>query len=198
MKVIGLCGGSGSGKGTVASCFLKRGIPSLDTDAIYHRLTDSPSPCLDELIGLFGKSILGKNGGLDRKALAEIVFASGGGKARRALNEITHRYVLQECRKEIAALRKKELPAVLIDAPLLFESGFDRECDLVIAVLADTKTRVLRVVARDGITEAEAKRRIAAQMPDEELAARADYLIRNDGSADELDREVASLIRKIL
>ena len=182
MKIIGLCGGSGSGKGSVAKMFLNFNIPSIDADKVYHELTDKPSECLSELSSVFGKEILNEMGGLDRGALGKIVFYGDKAEERRKkLNTISHRHVLVKIREIISEYREKDYPAVLVDAPLLFESGFNTECDCIILVFAERETRIKRIVERDGITPSLAEKRIDAQIPDEELKSRVDYVIDNSG-----------------
>ena len=196
MKLIGLCGGSGSGKGTVASLFAEEGFLHIDTDEVYHNLTSKKTPCLDELCRAFGEGILGVDGALDRAALSKIVFAGGSGEKRAKLNSIAHRHVLDAVR-EIIKDADGKYPAVLVDAPLLFESGFDTECDLVVAVVADRERRIQRIVSRDNITLEMAGRRIDAQIADSELIARADFVIRNDSDVESLKCAVAETIKKI-
>lgn len=199
MKVIGLCGGSGSGKGCVAELFLRLGIPSVDTDRIYREMTRKAGPCLDELADAFGLDILNPDGSLDRKRLANLVF-SGEGSADRLieLNKITHKYILAEVERLILDYEAKGNRAVLIDAPVLFESGFDKRCDEIICVVADRETRLKRIMARDGITRADAERRVASQISDDELISRCNYVIRNDGDLGSLYAEVNKLKNKLL
>ena len=196
MKIIGLCGGSGSGKGTVASLFAERGVLHIDTDRVYHRLTSGKSPCLDELCGLFGEGILSADGALDRRALSEIVFSERGSEARAMLNSISHRHVLAEVRRIIKDAEGK-YPAVIVDAPLLFESGFDEECDLVVAVTAKREHRIQRIISRDNITLEAAERRIEAQIGDSELILRADFVITNDTDVESLKGAVDEILTKI-
>ncbi len=185
MKVIGLSGGSGSGKGYVSMIFGTRGIVSLDTDAIYRELTSAPGECMSELAAEFGEGIVDHSGALNRVVMRELVFSGDRAESNRArLNEISHRHVLSEVRRRISTLRKSGVPAVLVDAPLLFESGFDKECDAVICVTAPTDVRVNRIMSRDGISRESAISRISAQISDEELTARSDYVIKNDGNID--------------
>ena len=166
MNVIGLCGGSGSGKSTVASMFLSCGIPSIDADAVYHIITSTEGDCLRELREAFGDGIV-RDGALDRRALSAIVFADGARQKREQLNAITHRYVLTHTRRVLRDMEREGVRAVMFDAPLLFESGFDKECRASVCVVADMAVRIRRLVARDAMTEEQARRRIASQMSDE-------------------------------
>ena len=198
MKVIGLCGGSGSGKGTVSDLFRSHGIVSIDTDKVYREITSSESECLDELVSNFGERILTDSGALDRGELRKIVFADEAQDKLKKLNEITHRHVLARTRELTEDFRRSGAPAVLIDAPLLFESGFDKECDAVIAVLADREVRIFRIISRDGITREDAERRINSQLDDGYLIANSAYHIFNNGSISELEASVSEIADKIL
>ena len=199
MKVIGLCGGSGSGKGTVAQLFSEFDIPSIDTDKVYHALTSSKSLCLDALADEFGPQILSLDGSLDRSKLSEIVFSrNDSAEKRRKLNQISHKFVLQRTREILDEYRADGKKAVLVDAPLLFESGFDKECDFVIAVIANESIRISRIVERDKITVENARRRIRTQLPDEYLEANSKYIIKNDGMLSELRETVGKIAAEIL
>ena len=199
MKVVGLCGGSGSGKGTVAEIFSVYGIPSVDTDKVYHELTSRKSDCLDALVSEFGEGILNDDGRLDRKALSAIVFGDGAAASRRQrLNEITHKFVLDRTRVILRDYEQMGAKAALVDAPLLFESGFDKECDLIIAVIADMNIRIERIMIRDGISKNAATLRVKTQLPDDYLCSRADFIINNSGSLDEVERSVTEIAEKIL
>lgn len=184
--IIGLTGQTGAGKSVVSALCRGWGIPSIDTDAVYHALLVPPSACLDELVAAFGSGILKADGSLDRPALASIVFAPDGKEKRELLNRITHRYVLGSVRATCRELAASSVPAVLVDAPLLYESGFDKECDRVLAVLASPDVRLCRIMARDGLSLAAATARMQAQKPDS-FYHRADGVLYNDGnSPDEL------------
>ena len=198
MKVIGLCGGSGSGKGTVSRFFSKYGVVSIDTDAVYHDITSCSSPCVEELSMRFGADILTHTGGLDRRALAEIVFADESRELLKELNEITHKHILKETVRLIELGRSAGAPAVIIDAPLLFESGFSELCDVIVAVVADSSVRLARIIARDGITADMADKRISSQTPDEKLVELSDYVIRNEGSLEVVELQVAEIVNLIL
>ena len=197
MKIIGLCGGSGSGKGTVASIFSSFGIPVVDTDAIYHKITSTPTPCLAALREEFGEGVI-KNSALDRASLAKIVFSGEGADARRArLNEITHAFVLKEVECEIESYKTTGHKICVVDVPLLFESGFDKECDITVAVLADRETRISRIIERDGITREAAVSRIDSQLSDTDLISLTDTYIVNNGDIKELVPLVKNIILKL-
>ena len=199
MKIVGLCGGSGSGKGTVAEIFSVFGIPSVDTDRVYHELTVRKSPCLDALVEEFGEEILDENGSLDRRALSLLVFGDGAAAVKRKkLNEIAHKFVLDETRRILKEFESLGAQAALVDAPLLFESGFDKECDLIIAVVADLNIRIDRIMMRDGLEEKAATLRLKSQLPDDYLASRSDFVIKNNKSLDELEKEVVEVVNKII
>lgn len=198
LKVVGLCGGSGSGKSTVCSVFEQHGVPTIDTDAIYHELTSHDSECLRELVLAFGDEIV-RDGALHRPTLAAIVFAKNADKSLRdKLNKITHKHVLDEVRRRLAELESLGALLTVVDVPLLFESGFDKECDAVIAVVADTDVRVERIIARDSITREHALARISAQYANEWLVAHADHVIDNNTTTDELAKQICEIINKIL
>jgi len=190
MLTIGLTGPSGAGKTTVAALFARYGIPSIDTDGVYHALLIPPSVCLDELTDRFGPSILTSEGTLDRKALAALVFAPGHETDLADLNHIAHRHVLDETRRRLAIHKSEGKPAVLVDAPQHFESGFDTECDAILAVLAPYETRLARIMARDSMTREQALARLNAAHPDDFFRARADVTLVNDGDIAALEDEV--------
>ena len=196
MLTIGLTGPSGAGKGVVSALFAQFGVPSIDTDAVYHDLLVPPSACLDELAATFGESILAADGTLDRPSLAAIVFAPGHEADLQALNRITHRHVLDEARRQLAAYRDRGMAAVLVDAPQLFESGFDAECDFVLAVLAPREARMARIMARDGLDEARAAARMNAQKSDEFFCKHADAVLVNCGKVENLETDVRALLRR--
>ena len=194
MLTIGLTGPSGAGKGTVARLFARFGVPSIDTDAVYHELLLPPSACLDELVAAFGGKILTPDGNLNRPALAALVFAPEQADRLATLNRITHRHILDRVRTICCEYEAQGVAAVLIDAPVLFESGFDRECDRTLAVLADPSVRLSRIMARDGLSEAAALARMAAQPADDFYISRADVTIYDDTAPDDLIPTVRRLL----
>ena len=196
MKIIGLCGGSGSGKGTLADMLSAAGFLHVDADAVYHEITSNDTPCLRAMAEAFGENIISPSGSLDRRALSAIVFAEGGKEKLLLLNSITHRYVLEEIRHRISMAEGDYIGAG-VDAPLLFESGFDAECDLIVSVIAPKDVRISRISERDGITTDEAQRRIASQLDDEFLRLHSDIIITNDKDTAALYEQARELIHRL-
>lgn len=192
---IGICGGSGSGKSTISDLLRSYNILPINTDNIYRELTSSKTPCIDALISEFGKEIVNGDFSLNRKKLAGIVFSDS--HKHKRLNEIAHFYVLSEVRKIIEKAKAEGYFAALVDAPLLFESGFDSECNFIIAVTADEDLRISRIVKRDNISKEDAKMRIKSQLSDEFIASRADYVINNDGDTASLNVLLESIVSDI-
>ena len=195
MTVIGLAGGSGSGKTTVSDLFSRYNVLPINTDEIYHDLASSQTECLSAIVEEFGSQILNESGTLDRKKLGSIVYADP--EKMRRLNTIAHYYVLCKVREIISDAESKGYCAVIVDAPLLFESGFDRECDLIIALTASKESRVSRIIARDGISADDAIKRISNQLSDDFLASRADFIITNNGSVGDLTQQVKRIVNLI-
>ena len=182
---IGLCGRSGSGKGYVSGVFAELGVPAIDTDVVYRLMSgpaEVPSACMQELSRAFGEKILNPDHSLNRRAMADIVFAADGAEARNTLNRITHAHILCETRRLAERYAEEGHRFVLIDAPLLFESGFDAFCRSTVCVTAPDPICIERIMSRDGVTEEEARRRLSAQIPLEELMRRCDYTVVNDGT----------------
>lgn len=199
MKVIGLCGGSGSGKGTVCDVFRENGIPTIDTDAVYRELTGMPGPLVDALRAEFGDSIITADGTLDRRSLATLIFNSPDATDKlKRLNAIAHKYILDETRNRLYSYSLGGSPLGVVDAPVLFESGFDSECDIIVSVIADKNIRIERIICRDGIGREEAERRIAAQMSDEQLISKSDFVIYNNSDLTNLRGQVDRLIANLI
>ena len=199
MKIIGLAGGSGSGKGEICKIFAKYGIESIDTDKISREITRKGGECLEELTRYFSADILDENGELDRRKLAEVAFASK--EKLGILNEITHKYILRECLDRIALMEREGKNAAIIDAPLLFESGFNTQCDVIISVIAEKNTRIERIIKRDNITSEQAVRRIESQKDDDFLVGNSDCVIYNNGAltdiASEVERHAADILNML-
>ena len=195
ITVIGLTGPSGAGKTTFCEIASGMGIQSIDADQIYHSLLVPPSLCLDELRSEFGESVIAPNGTLDRPALAAIVFDEKDEKKEKIslLNRITHKYVLAKMRELIRAEETNGTEAIIVDAPALYESGFDKECDFVICLLAESQRRLDRITHRDNITRERADARIQGQKSDEFYSGKADYTVINNESIESMKEEISRI-----
>lgn len=187
--IIGLTGGIATGKSESAKHFRKMGAYIIDADEISHSLTAKGMPALGELVKYFGKEILRKDGALNRKKLAEIIFTDPESKLR--VEKILHAYIIS-CINEIAAKKYKKFN-IIIDAPLLFEVGLDRICDKIVVIWAPYDVQAKRLAARDRLTEEQVKKRINSQMPIEKKAKLADYVVDNTGSKAALGKEIRAL-----
>lgn len=191
--LIGITGGIGSGKSTVAALFAKRGAQIIDTDAIAREVVEPPSPVLDAIGREFGGDVLLPDGTLDRAALARLVFADP--RKRERLNQLSHPAITAVTLERIAAAPPGSVVVVIV--PLLFESGFDSRCDAVISVVADPVLREQRARARDRAAADDVAARISAQLTDQEYEQRATHVIRNDGDLTRLELQVDDIWRKL-
>ncbi len=182
MKIIGLTGPSGSGKGYVCGIFSSYGIRSIDTDKTVHTLYERDKECRNELLEEFGEGIFDTDGNVCRKTLAQIVFSDREKLAR--LNSIVHKYVIKKCEEEIKKARINGEKALIIDAPQLFEAKMEGICDFTVAVTADTSVRTKRLSVRDGMSGADIEKRIRNQHTDEFFREKADYNVINNGNDD--------------
>ena len=196
MKVIGLTGPSGSGKGVCDIHFQSLGIPYIDTDKVYHDLLLPPSRCADELIARFGQKILTNHQTIDRQKLANIVFSDPTGQAIKDLNRISHKYVKEKTLSMLDTFRSSQQNAVVIDAPLLFEADFDKFCDFTIAVLAKQDLRLQRIMERDSLSHEKAISRLQAQKPDEYYSSRANYVLYNNQECDDLLQHLVEILKR--
>lgn len=196
--ILGLTGPSGAGKSVVAQRLRDaHGFAWIDTDAVYHDLTNSPSPCLDELRAAFGDGVI-KDGALHRPTLASIVFAPDAGDKLELLNRITHKHVLAVTAQRIEDARQNGARGAIIDAPLLFESGADATCTHTLAVIADKQTRLARIVARDNLSQEAAQKRLDAQKPDAYYCEKADFIIENNGDLQAMRGYADALAKELL
>ena len=185
MLSIGLTGGIGSGKSTVSALLTERGAVVVDADRIAREVVEPGTPGLAAVVAAFGDGVLGPDGALDRPALAAVVFADPEARAR--LDGIVHPLVRARA-TELAAAAPADA-VVVHDIPLLVETGQAGRYELVLVVRADPDVRVARLVQR-GLTEADARARIAAQATDEQRAAVADVVLDNSGTRAELAAQV--------
>ncbi|BDG05948.1 dephospho-CoA kinase [Anaeromyxobacter oryzae] len=195
MRVVGLTGGIASGKSTFAALLRARGLPVVDADALAREVVTAGSPALARIAAEFGPAVLAPDGTLDRRRLAARVFADP--EARRRLEAITHPAIRQAMVAETLRLAAEGHELVFYDAPLLFEVGLDTALDSVVVVFAPREVQRERLVRRDGLAPEDADARLAAQLPLDEKAARADFVVENTGAPEALagkaDRLVADL-----
>ncbi len=193
MKIIGLTGNSGSGKSSVSAVFAKNGGYIIDADKIAHENMKFGKSTYNEIIDAFGDEILLQNGEIDRKKLGGIVFSDK--EKLELLNGISLKYILAEINSEINGIleNSREYKYIVIDAPLLIETGLNMIVNEVWVVCADFSTRANRIVLRDGISFEDAEKRLCSQTPQDELIKFADVIIENDNiSLFELENEVLS------
>lgn len=193
MLRIGLTGGIGTGKSTVAQLFARRGVPVIDADEIAHAIVVPGLPAHAEIVDAFGPGILDDKGNIDRARLREQVFADS--RARKRLEAILHPRI-----REAMARRGREIkaPYCLMVIPLLVETRQDADVDRVLVVDAPEELQLARVAARSGLTEEAARKIIAAQASRETRLARADDTILNDGDLAQLEQAVERLHRLYL
>jgi len=196
MKVIGLTGGTGSGKSVVSKSLLAAGAVIVDADRIAHEIILKGEPAYHEIIEYYGTGILDAEGNIIRKKLGEIVFND---KEKLAfLNQCTHKYITAEVKRQIADAKEAgTAKAIIVDAPLLLEAKLETVCDLVWVVYADPEVRAQRVMARDGITYELAKARIANQKSWEEYRAAADAVIDNSKDLVHLEKQLDEILKTL-
>ncbi len=195
MKIIGITGQSGSGKSSLCVYLEKHGIPCINADEVYHSLLSPDSECTAAIVRGFGEGILASDGSPDRKKLASIVFSDADKLDK--LNRITLGFAIDRIKQMLDRLREKGHRFAAVDAPTLIESGFYRECDFVVSVLASPESRICRIMSRDGISEEKARERTAAQKDDSFYTDKSDFIIRNDSDVDTFIADAQKLLENI-
>jgi len=191
VKVIGLTGNIGSGKSTVARLFAAAGVPVVDADRVARDVVAPGMPALLEIAARF-PGVVSDAGELNRPALGARVFADPDERA--ALEAILHPRIALEVRRRLQALEDEGHPVALYEAALIVENGLQRGQDGLIVVTAPPAVRLQRVLARDGLSENEARQRIAAQLPEEQKVAVATMVLDNGGALAALIPQVARAI----
>lgn len=177
MKVIGITGSSGSGKSTLTKILANElNAKAIYSDEIVKKMQKKGTDYYKKIVETFGEEILNENKEINRKKLAEIIFSKE--KDRNKMNEITKTYVLEEIKRQIKKTKKE---IVIVDAPILIESGLNKECNVIIAVICNRKTQIKRICERDNIEEKEAIARLNSQKSNEYYKKYADYIVENDG-----------------
>jgi len=182
MVLIGVTGGTGTGKSTAVKLF---GWPTISSDEVYHGLLETDEEMRSEIYEAFGT--------LERSELATLVFKDS--KKRELLNSITHPYIIRAIWVELEKFAEAGADAVVLDAPLLIESGMHKKCNKIIAVVASKHHRIARLLARDGITQKQAESRIRQQPKDDFYISEADLVIRNNGDLEDLKEKCERLLQ---
>jgi dephospho-CoA kinase len=194
---IALTGGIATGKSHVLRHIAARGIPTIDADVLAREVVEPQSPALAAIVHRFGTDVLDVSGALNRRALGERVFADL--VARRDLEAIIHPAVYDAIQRWLDELREGGQHRVAVaDIPLLYETGHEGDFDRVIVTRCDRSLQMARLLARDGLTEAEARQRLAAQWPIEKKAARADFVVDTSGPFDETNQQVDRILDQII
>jgi len=189
--IIGLTGGIATGKSLVSKTLRELGIKVIDADQIAHRVLNR-TEVIDKIKEEFGREIINNKGKIDRKKLGEIVFSEH--VKLKKLEEITHPTILDVIDQKLKEYKKQDL--IVLDAPLLFETYLDQKVDEIWVVYAEESMQIERLQKRDGLDYFEAKCRIDVQMSLKEKVQRADQVINNEGTKQELRRKVVKLVEK--
>ncbi|WP_342319658.1 dephospho-CoA kinase [Corynebacterium mayonis] len=195
MLRIGLTGGIGSGKSTVARALEKHGLAVVDADEVARDIMEPGGEVLAQVAEQFGEDVLKPDGTLNRALLARRAFATEEATAR--LNEITHPAIRAEAERRFAALEASGAKAAVYDMPLLVELGLDKAMDFNVVVHTDVEVRVRRLVDKRGLEQEDVRNRIARQISDDQRRARADVVIDNNGSEKELQEQISQLVQQI-
>lgn len=190
MLLVGLTGGLGAGKSTVARMLADRGAVVVDADDLSHRALEPDTRAFKQVCDLFGDGVVTPSGELDRRAIAATVFADEG--KRRALESIVHPEVFRMLAETVEANRGTDA-VVVFDAALIVETGFHESCDVVVVVTAPEREQVTRAARGGAMSEEDARARIRAQIPAAERQAVADVVLRNDGDLAHLEDQVEAL-----
>lgn len=191
--ILGLTGGIASGKSTVSAYLAQNGALIIDADLIARQVVAKKSSGLKQIVAKFGGEILTASGELDRKKLGKLVFSNKD--LLKALTDITGPLIRAEILREIEAAKKAQVKLVVLDIPLLFETGYQTLCDKVMVVTIPSKLQLERVMKRDNLSAAEARKRIANQLPASKRNELADVLIDNSKSVAETYQQVLKWLK---
>lgn len=190
--IIGITGGSGTGKTTVSNILRGFGIEIVDGDRVSRLITAPGEAALSEITEEFGAEVLLTDGSLNRRWLGEIVFSDK--EKLKKLNSITHKYIKQYFLERVAD-KKSEI--IGFDGAALFESGMDKLCDFVIGIIADEDVRIQRIVKRDGISAENAKKRLLSQKNNEFYIENCDFLVYNNSNEENLKKQLTEVTEKL-
>ena len=197
MQMIGLTGGIATGKTTVSKMLTEFGVPVIDADVIYRTLSEKGNRVWKAVYEAFGEDYFLANGDMDRKTLGDLIFSDS--LAREKLNQLTHPIVKEEMQRILAQIEEEQdPPLVVLDVPLLFESGWDHWLDEVWVVVIPEEMQLERLIKRDKFSREQAINRIKSQMRIDEKQRLADRVIDNSGSLMETRSQVQKLLDDIL
>jgi len=191
MLRVAITGGIGTGKSVVLAEFAACGAPVVDADALVHAALAAGSPAVAEIRRRFGDGVIGAGGAADRARLGAVVFADS--QARRDLEAILHPAVYRAIEAWMGAQAAAGAALAVAEIPLLYETGHEGDVDCVVVTACDAGEQLRRTVGRPGISEDDARRRIAAQWPLAEKVRRADFVIATDGTIDETRRQARTV-----
>jgi dephospho-CoA kinase len=197
MKKVGLTGGIACGKTVVRRRLEERGIPTLDADAVVHRLLEPGTDVTRQIAESFGEAVIASDGSVDRKVLGAIVFRDE--EARTRLNAIVHPAVWREIERFFEEKEKASAPVAAVDAALMIETGSYQRYDHLIVVYCAPEQQLERLMARDGLSREDAERRVRSQMPIDQKLPFADFLVDTSGSIEHTLKqtdEVASQLKR--
>ena len=197
MLNVGLTGGIASGKSTIAKMFVENGAYLIDFDRLAHEVQEPEKPAWKKVVSHFGEGILQPDKKIDRVKLGNIVFADK--EKLSELNNIVHPLVYQEWHARLEKIGKKEKHAIVLsDIPLLFEGNMQHLFDLTMLVFIAPKEQIRRLMARNGVSREEARKRLKSQMPISEKISLADIVIDNEGSIPETEKRVGQVWQELL
>jgi dephospho-CoA kinase len=193
---VGLTGGIATGKSLVSNLFKELGAYIIDYDVVSHEVISPQRSAWKQIVDQFGEEILNEDLTINREKLGEIAFDDP--EKRKKLEEMIHPEVFREARKRTNSIKNADPEAVIIqDVPLLIEVNLHKTVDKVIVVYSSEKTQIRRLMERDGFDEDHAKKRIASQMPLDEKVKLADFVLSNDGSIEEIKRQIEGVFRTL-
>lgn len=191
--ILGLTGGIGTGKSTVAKMLREKNIPVVDTDSISKEIIEYPE-VIEKIKIEISNEVFDFNNKLNRKKMSEIVFENQ--EKLKKLNEIMHPEILKKMWKEVEKL-KKDYKIIVVDIPLLFEINMEKEVDKILLIYASKEIQLKRIMERDGRTREEAIKIINSQMPLYKKREKSDYIIQNNDSLEKLEKSLDKIVQKL-
>ena len=191
--ILGLTGGIGTGKSTVANMLKEKGIPVVDTDLISREVIEYPE-IIEKIKLEISNEVFDFNNKLDRKKMSEIVFENQ--EKLKKLNKIMHPEILKKMWDEVEELKKNH-KIIVVDVPLLFEINMEKEVDKILLIYASKEIQLKRIMERDGRTREEAVKIISSQMPLYKKREKSDYIIQNNDSLENLEKKLEKILEKL-